>query len=176
MFVVMGEVVRAVGLRGEIKLSLSGDFDETVLESRYARLRSAAGELKEIKLERSRRKGDTLIVKLESIEGRDAAEAAVGSFVGFREEDYDLPDFPRPSEPMPFVYDGLRVESTEGVFIGTVDEVLVLPASLVLRVTNGERESLVPVIPPVMRELNRQEGIIRIHLLEGLLDEEVEPS
>jgi 16S rRNA processing protein RimM len=176
MFVVMAEVVRAVGLRGEIKLSLSGDFDETVLNSRFARLRGVGGELTEIRLERSRWKGATLVVKFEHIEGRAAAEATVGCSVGFREEDYDDPEFPRPSEPMPFVYDGLRVESTEGVFIGTVSEVLVLPASLVLRVRDGERESLIPVIPPVMRELDRQGGVVRIHLLEGLLDQDVEPS
>jgi len=172
MLVVLGEIVRAVGLRGEIKIQPSADFDEAVLCSSFARFKTPGGVEREAHLMSSRWKGVTLIAKFSEIEDRDAAEASVGSAVGFREEDYDLPGFPRPDSPLPFVYQDLTVVTDTGETLGRVVEVLKLPASLVLRVMGDRGEVLVPVIPPVVRELRRSEGRLVIELMEGLLGDE----
>ncbi len=171
MFVSMGEFVKAVGLSGEAKFLPDGDFLEAVLESHYLRRRRGDDEPRSTRIESMRTKGSTWILKLEGIEDRDAAEALVGETLGFVAEDYDRPDFPRPAEPHPFVYHGLRVETVEGEKVGVVEGVLVLPANLVLEVVDGEREHLIPVIPPVIRRLDRQEGLLVIEPMPGLLDD-----
>lgn len=174
MFVNMGEFVKAVGLSGELKFLPDGDFLEAVLESPYLRRRHGDGAPREVRLERMRTKGSTWIFKLEGVDGRDAAEAMVGESLGFVAEDYDLPDFPRPPQPHPFVYHGLRVETVEGKLVGTVEGVYVLPANLVLEVVEGDHEHLIPVIPPVIRRLDREQGLLVIEPMPGLLDDQEE--
>jgi 16S rRNA processing protein RimM len=172
MFVTMGEIVRAVGLRGEVKLLPEGDFLAEVLDSGYLRCRRGDDPPRRIQVSSLRAKGETLILKLEGVEGRDAAEAMVGEFLGFIAEDYDRPDFPRPEEPHPFLYHGLTVVTETGEEIGRVEGVKVLPANLVLEVRQEDREYLIPVIPPVVRSLDREAQRLVIHPLPGLLDEE----
>ena len=171
MFVTMGELVRAVGLRGEVKFLPDGDYLDEVMESEFLRCRKGDEEPRPMRIESQRPKGGTLILRLEGVDDPDAAEAMVGQVLGFVAEDYDRPEFPRPEEPHPFVYHGLRVVTDEGEEIGTVEGVMVLPASLVLEVREGEREYLIPVIAPVIRSLDREAERLVIHALPGLLDE-----
>lgn len=172
MFVSMGEIVRAVGLRGEVKLLPEGDFLAEVLDSKFLYLRKGEEEPRPARILSQRSKGGTLVLKLEGVDSRDASEAMVGELLGFIAEDYDHPDFPRPTEPHPFLYHGLSVVNEDGEEIGTVEGVLVLPANLVLEVRHGDREYLIPVIPPVIRSLDREAQRLVIHPLPGLLDDE----
>lgn len=66
---------------------------------------------------------------------------------------------------------GLRVQDEEGQEIGTLEEVLETGANDVyqIRLDDG-RELLLPAIKQCVLEVNVEEGFIRIHILEGLLD------
>jgi len=56
-----------------------------------------------------------------------------------------------------------------------VEGVMVLPANLVLQVRGeGGREHLIPVIPPVVKTLDREGGRLVIEAMPGLLSEEDE--
>lgn len=173
MFVTMGEFVRPVGLRGEIKFLPDGDFLAEVMESEFLRGRRGDEEPRRMRVISQRPKGATLILKMDGVESRSAAEKMVGEVLGFLAEDYDRDGFPRPDEPHPFLYHGLRVVTEEGEEVGTVEGVLVMPASLVLEVREGEREYLIPVIAPVIRSLDRESERLVIHALPGLLDDGV---
>jgi len=166
----MGEVVKAVGMRGEVKVLPTGDMLVDVLESSFLRRRMEDGGLNPLHLQRVRASGGTLVIKFAEVDDRNAAEAMVGTEIGFAADDYDRPQFPRPPQPAPFVYHGLEVVTVDGKTIGTVDEILINPAHLILRVVSGDREYLIPVIPPVVRELNRETGIIEIDPIPGLLE------
>lgn len=170
----MAEIVRAVGLRGEVKLVLTGDFLEEVLVSPYLRRWRGHEEPVEAQVESHRWKGDTVIVKLAGVADRDAAERCVGECVGFLADDYDDPGFPRPEQPAPFLYDGLRVETVAGETVGDVLEVMVLPAHLVLRVRRRDDEVLIPVIEPVVKELDLAGQRLVIEPIAGLLDDDAE--
>lgn len=172
MFIGMGEIVRAVGLKGEVKFLPDGDFHEPVLDGPYLRVRGPDGEPRTATVLHRRSQGDAWILRLEGVEDRDAAEALVGRELGFTEEDYDREGFPRPAEPHPFLYHGLTVVTVSGQEVGRVGGVMVLPANLVLQVETGRREILIPVIPPVIRELDREGQRLVIEPLPGLLDEE----
>lgn len=178
MFVEMGEIVNAVGLRGEVKVLVTGNFDERVLRSGYLRLRDpriGGSEGRPVRCRRHRWKGNTVVVDLEEIDDREAAEAAIGRSLGFRAADYDEPGFPRGEGHAPFVYLDLEVVTTGGVKVGVVDDVMTLPANWVLRVlvsegAPDEREILIPVIETVVREVDRVGGRVVIEPMPGLLE------
>jgi 16S rRNA processing protein RimM len=170
----MGEIVKAVSLRGEVKVLLTGDFLEAVLRSRFLRRWRVEGPSVSAVARTYRFQGACLVISLEGCDDRSAAEAMVGERLGFSSDDYDAPGFPRPRSPAPFVYHGLRVETVAGDAVGEVVEVMVLPANLVLRVERGDEDVLIPVIEPVVRELDRAGGRLVIDPIPGLLDGDAE--
>lgn len=175
MFIEMAEIVRAVGLRGEMKLVLFGDFDVGILESQYLKLRARNGEEKPAHLEALRPKGATAIVRLSGAEDRTAVEALVGAGLGFSAEDYDRPDFPRPEPPLPFVYEGMTVLTTRGEIVGEVAEMLLWPGQRMLRVRRaGAEDALVPAVPPILCSVDRGTRRIIIEPIPGLLDDDAE--
>ncbi len=176
-FVEIGEIVNVVGLRGELKLLVNGNYDERILESPFLRLRGRDG-IRPVRCRRHRPKGGTVVVSLAEVADRNAAEGLVGGALGFEAADYDAPGFPRGKQPAPFVYLDLEVVTTGGEEIGRVEDVWVLPANWVLRVLgpapegDDEREILVPVIDSVIREVDRPGGRVVIEPIPGLLDDE----
>ena len=167
----MGEIVNVVGLRGEVKLLVNGNFDPEVLHSDFLRMRRPGGTDRPAHCEGHRWKGQTVILRLREIPDRDAAEDARGMLLGFESEDYDQPGFPRGDRLPAFVYHGLEVVTTQGERVGTIDDVWVLPANWVLQVlTDDDREVLVPLIDDFVREVDRETGRVVIEAVEGLLD------
>jgi 16S rRNA processing protein RimM len=178
VFVEIGEIVNAVGLRGEVKVLVTGNFEERILTSGFLRMRAASvrDDGRSVRCLRHRWKGSVVIAQLDGIGDRNAAEAAMGSTLGFRAADFDEPGFPRGDRLPAFVYLDLRVETTRGTVVGRVEDVMTLPANWVLRVlahegTREEMEILVPVIDDVIREVDRARGRLVIEALPGLLDE-----
>lgn len=167
----MAEVVKAVGLKGAVKLLPAADFLPGVLDSPYLRLLRPGGEPEPLTATAARPQGGTVVLESREIATRDAAEAAVGSVVGFLAEDYDRPGFPRPDRPAPFVYLGLQVFTTRGELVGEVEEVNVASAQPLLRVLRptGE-EVLIPAVPPLVVEIDREGNRLVVDPVPGLLD------
>jgi 16S rRNA processing protein RimM len=65
---------------------------------------------------------------------------------------------------------GLDVVTTAGEAVGTVSEVLHLPAQDVLSVTSGDREILVPFVSAVVPQVDIDARRIVIDPPPGLLD------
>lgn len=64
---------------------------------------------------------------------------------------------------------GLEVVTDEGESLGRVTEILKTGANDVYVVqTPGSPEILIPAIEPVVREIDLEAGIMRVHLLAGL--------
>lgn len=173
MFVAMAELVRPVGLRGELRALLLDDFLEAVLSTPFARLARPGQPPIEARLDGHRWQGQLLVVKLRGVDDRTGAEQSVGARLGFSADDYDGDDFPRPEQPLPFVYRGLRVLTEDGREVGTVAQVLAMPSSLVLRVERpGASEALVPVVPELVPRVDRAHGLVVVRAIPGLLDGE----
>ncbi len=171
MFVELGEIVNVVGLRGELKILATGNFDEDILRSGFLKLERPGGQVEAVEYRRHRPKGGTLVVSLAGIDDRDAAEKLVGGRLGFLAADYEDPAFPRGDRLAAFAYLDCEVETTGGERIGRVEDVLTLPANWVLQVVSDDgRELLVPVIDEVIREVDREGGRVIIEAVEGLLD------
>ena len=166
-FVAIAEVVKAVGLKGEVKLYPLLDFHEPLLESGYLEWEDGAPARL-----RSHRplSGGCVAVRPEGCDDRDAAEGLVGRELGFRRGSYLEPDFPRPPGGLAFRYVGRPVVTTTGAAVGTVDEVRRAGGALLLVVPDADGEILIPAVPPILRPDDGLEGELVIDAPEGLLD------
>jgi len=95
--VFLGRVVKAFGIRGELKLEPTGNFWEDVLRSKRLVLRRETDggvEERPVALERFRPHGRCYVVDVEGVPDRNAAEELVGSelFIDDGSIDVKLPD------------------------------------------------------------------------------------
>ena len=165
-WVVIAEVVKAVGLKGEVKLYHLIDFYAPLLESSY--LRWADGTSVVVTRQRSVRGGT--VIKLTTVDDRSNAEALVGQELGFARESYLRADFPRPTGGLPFRYLDREVRTAGGDLVGTVAEVRRYGAQIMLIVPRGGCEVLIPAVAPILRPDDGLTGALMVDPPEGLID------
>ena len=171
MDLVVGRVVKAHGITGEIAVEVRTDDPDT----RFApgtRLRarpSRGGPQREHVIESARDHSGRLLVRLEGVADRSAAEALRGHV--FLVDTEDLPPIDDPDEFYDHQLEGLRVVTTDGRLIGNVNEVLHTAAGELLSVTSETgAEVLVPFVSAIVTEVSLQDETIEIDPPEGLLE------
>ena len=166
--VAIGTVVRAHGLRGDVKVRALTDgparFDSLlgcVLwdPDRDVRL--------ERRVERVRRQGEHIILKLSEVDGVDAARGLIGRLVAVAESDaLPLAD----GQFYPWQLEGCRGETADGTRVGEVAGIERSPAHDLWVVTDGVREHLVPAVPEIVVDVNLGARRVVIRPPEGLLE------
>lgn len=165
MRVVVGRIGRAHGIRGDVAVEVRTDEPER-------RLRAGATVLdgdRALTITAARQHAGRLLVHLEGVDDRDAAEALRGRLL---EADVDPAE--RPEDPEDF-YDhqlvGLIARDAAGRVVGRVEEVLHLPGQdvLGLRLESG-REVLVPFVEALVPEVDLEAGEVVLTDRPGLLD------
>lgn len=167
--IIIGEVVKAVGLKGELKLYPLLDYHGALLDGPYL----VWGDGSPVDIEWHRQAGSCEAVKVRGTGNRNAAESMVGRKLGFRRESYLEPDFPRPAGGLPFRYLGRPIETVTGETVGTVDEVRFTGAGYMLVIRDSEEgagEILIPAVVPILQPDEGLEGPLVIDPPEGLLD------
>ncbi len=159
---IVARILGPHGLQGEVKAEVLTGFPDRfgVLQTVYV-----GDELAPAVLEGHRRQGGKIILKLEGCEDREKAAQLQGKFVHVAlEEAVPL------AEDEYYVYQivGLEVWSTEGEFLGYVDEVLHTGSNDVYVVKNGRGEVLVPALSDVVTEVDLERRRIEVRLVEGL--------
>jgi 16S rRNA processing protein RimM len=165
-FIVVAEVVKAVGLRGEIKLYPLVDWHEPLLDSGFLRWSGGAS----FEVITARPSGECTVVLCEGCRSREEAEARVGDLVGFRREDYLAESFPRPPEGLPFAFLDREVVLAGGERVGVVGEVRRFGPRMLLVIEREGREVLIPAQEPFLGPEAGLEGPLVIDPPEGLLD------
>jgi ribosomal 30S subunit maturation factor RimM len=168
-FIAIGEVVKAVGLKGEFKLYPLLDYFEPLLDSPYV----VWGDGTAARVQRHRQAGSCEAVKVLGVDGRNAAESLVGRELGFMSASYLEEDFPRPAGGLPFRYLDREVVTGTGDTVGTVDEVRFTGCGFLLVIPDPRmagREILIPAVAPILRPDEGLEGDLVIDPPEGLLD------
>ena len=171
----IGKIVRAVGLHGLV--GIAGVEDALADLKRVVLRRGAGGACSSCddeprQIVEARKQGRLWVVRLESVGGREAAEALVGREVLAARE--DLGDA---GEGRHYWGDleGLPVVTVAGASIGTVTGFYATGGVDVLVVTGSGREALVPLAPYVT--VDRVLGRVIVDPPEGLLElEEVDRS
>ena len=142
--VLLGRVLGAFGVRGELKVDSFTDPVGAILRYRPWILRDAHGAERTLDGVRGRESSKGVVASLPGIDDRDAAEAMRGTEILVLRD--ALPP-PGPDEYYWIDLEGLRVVTLEGVELGTVSHLLATGANDVL-VVKGDRERMLPFVQP----------------------------
>lgn len=186
MLLVVGQIGKAHGIRGEVTVVVRTDepeerftagsvfITEVPRDRRVSTGPAAAPGVrfeipKELTLESIRWHQGRGIAVFEGIHDRNVAEALKGVFL-----QVDSADVAPPADPEEF-HDhqlvGLRVESADGTEHGTVQRIEHAPASdLIVLAKKGGGTALIPFVTAIVPTVDLRAGRIVVDLPEGLLD------
>lgn len=165
-FILIGKVAKPHGLRGEVKLHTYSDQPETVLQYSQVVLVDNSGHLSAgLKIEKGRLQGKIAVIKLQSIDDRNSAEAIQGH--GILLDKKDLPAVEEDEYYWYQLYD-LPVYTNTGDKLGMVSNIFSNGAQDIMVVKDGAQEYLIPLLDTIIKEHNKEEIIIEPP--PGLLD------
>jgi len=158
----VGQIVNAVGLKGEVKVYNYSDYKE-----RFEELEEIYLEEQSFKIEKVRYKNHMVILKLLGIDDRNAAEAQKGKALFITET--DLRVLPADTH---YVRDliGLAVETEDG-HVGTLTDVLQRSAQDLYEVElENKKKILIPVVEAFVLDIDIEKKRIIVKLIEGMLE------
>ena len=153
-----------------MRVEILTDYPERVGEHAYLYLArpQSPDDAERYPLEAVRPHKGVLLVKLEGVEDRDAAEELRGMLVQVPMEDaVPLEE----GEYYHFQLIGVDVETETGEWLGRVADVIATGAADVFVVRGPRGEVLLPAIEDVILELDTEERKMTVHLLPGMLEE-----
>ena len=170
MDLVVGRVVRAHGITGELVVEVRTDDPDTrFAPSTRLRARPKNGPEGTYVIESVREHSGRLLVRLAGVADRNAADALRG--IVFLVDTDDLPPIDDPDEFYDHQLEGLRVVTTDGRLIGNVNEVLHTAAGELLSVkAETGAEILVPFVGAIVTEVSLDKQTVEIDPPEGLLE------
>ncbi|MFZ5920197.1 MAG: ribosome maturation factor RimM [Chloroflexota bacterium] len=166
VYLVVGRLRRPHGLRGEILMEVLTDFPERLKRGKQVFI---GDDYTPHTISACRRHNDGLLLTFEGCTDRDEAAK-------LRNQDVFVPtgSLPALSEGEYYHHQlvGLSVVTDTGRSLGALVEVIETGANDVyaVRDENG-REVLLPAIPQVVLDVDLDSATMRVHPLEGLLDE-----
>lgn len=172
MDLVVGRVVKAHGVTGEIVVEIRTDDPDTrFLPGTALRAKpSRGGAERTYVIDSVREHGGRLLMRLDGVADRDAADALRGTV--FVVDSADLPPIEDPDEFYDHQLEGLRVQTIAGRQVGTVAEVLHTAAGelLAVRAERDGGEVLVPFVSAIVTSVSLADQTIEIDPPEGLLE------
>lgn len=173
MELVIGRVAKAHGVTGELVVEIRTDDPDArfvpgaVLRARAPRGRDHTSHT----VETVRDHGNRLLVRLQGVSDRNAADAMRGHL--FVVDSADLPAISDPDEFYDHQLEGLTVVTGDGQTVGVVAEVLHTAGGELLSVTAPDgAEILIPFVSAIVTSVSLSDGVIAIEPPDGLLDME----
>lgn len=168
-YLILGEILRPHGVRGELRMRVFTDYPERIAEKPHLILaeNEDGKKARQIKLESVRMHQNYALVKFEGVDDRDAADllrellvlVAIDDAIPLEEGEFYL-----------YQVIGLQVITDEGETLGTVKEVMETGANDVYIVdTEHYGEVLLPAIPSIILKTDVEAGIVTVHIMDGLL-------
>lgn len=175
MELVVGRVVKAHGITGEVVVEVRTDDPDTRFApgNRLCAKKSRdGGPGRSYVIDSVRDHGTRLLVRLAGVTDRDTAEALRGCV--FVIDSDELPPIDEPDTYYDHQLEGLQVRTTTGQEVGIVGEVLHTAAGELLSVKpdagSQKGEVLVPFVSAIVTSVSLNEGVLEIDPPDGLLD------
>ncbi|MGH3551545.1 MAG: ribosome maturation factor RimM, partial [Mycobacterium sp.] len=167
---IVGRVVKAHGVTGEVVVEVRTDDPEIrFAPGAVLRAKGSDDQQREYVVEAARAHGGRLLVRLDGVADRVAADALRGSV--FVIDSGDLPIIDEPDTYYDHQLEGLRVRTTSGRDVGTVAEVLHTAAGELLAVDRDQAgELLVPFVSAIVTSVSLDTRTVEIDPPEGLLE------
>lgn len=159
-FLETGEIVNTHGVRGEVKIMPWADSPDFLCQFDALYI-----DGKPVKVLSSRVHKTAVLCALEGVDSVEKAMKLKGKVVSLLRSQIQLP------EGRHFLADlvGLTVmDAASGEELGTVAEVLTLPAQNVYVVRGKGREYMIPAVPAFIVETNEDEGYVKVNVIEGM--------
>jgi 16S rRNA processing protein RimM len=157
--ILLGRVLGAFGVRGELKLESFTDPKSAIFRYQPWTLRDAQGRERPLAQARGRETAKGVVATFPGIDDRDAAEALRDTEVFAPRT--ALPP-PQPGEYYWVDLEGLRVVNLEGVDFGTVSHLFSTGSNDVL-VARGDRERMIPFLEPdFIRSVDFDAGLVTV--------------
>ena len=160
--VVVGRIRGTRGLRGDLRVEILTDFPERFAPYIIVYLNNQPALVL-----RSEPFKQGLILRLQDVGDRTAAESLVGRYLTIPETDI---------KPLPegsyyhFQLLGMEVATEEGERVGEIREIISTGGNDVYVIKReGKKELLIPAIGDVVKKVDVPNNKITIHLLEGLI-------
>lgn len=166
--VVIGEITRAHGLHGEVRVTPLTDDPR-----RFERVTSCVlwdttrDEREPRRITAARLHGEALVVALQGCHSPEAAQALVGRLLAVPESDALVPG---PGRFYPWQLAGARVVTEDGRAVGILTRIEASAAQDLWVVESAGREHLIPAVPDIVREVDLAARRVVIRPPEGLLD------
>lgn len=153
-----GRIVNTHGIKGEVKIQCWTNSPEFLRNFSHIFI-----DDKPVKILSAKVHKNHLITELEAIDNIDAAIRLKNKMIYIKRDQVKL----EPGEF--FIQDliGLSVIGEDGTELGTLKDVLSMPAQRIF-VVQGDQERLIPDVPEFILEKNLEEGYIRAALIEGM--------
>ncbi|MFB3901135.1 ribosome maturation factor RimM [Bacillus amyloliquefaciens] len=167
----VGKIVNTHGIKGEVRVISKTDFAEERYKPGNTLYLFAEGAAEPIKVTVSahRLHKQFHLLQFKEMPSLNEVEHLRNMVIKVPEE--DLGDL----EEDEFYFHeiiGCEVVSEDGELIGTVKEILTPGANDVWVVARkGKKDALIPYIASVVKDININEKKIKIHVMEGLIDE-----
>jgi len=165
--IVIGELVGAHGIQGEIRLRAFNPDSSVLTEVSQVFLLSPDLGQRLASLERARPHGTVWLLRICDVTTPEAARTLTGTRVAVREG-----DLPALEGGQFYCYRliGLDVVDQAGEPLGAVVDVLATGGNDVLVVRNGANEHMIPMVDRLIGEIDLQARRIVVHAIDGLLD------
>lgn len=166
--VVIGEIARPHGLRGEMRVTPLTDRPERFEGVTDCVLWDRARDRREHgRITAARRQGAVVLLSLAGCETVEAASALVGCLVALPEaEALPLP----PGQFYPWQLEGCRVLTEEGREVGRVTRIEQSTVQDLWVVSDGARERLIPAVAEIVLDVDLAGGRVVIRPPDGLLE------
>lgn len=161
--ILIGKIVNVVGLRGDVKVYNYSDSIQIYEETPEI----FVGD-KLTKIEKARLQKNMVVLKLEGINDRDAAERLRGTELYITEA--DLPELP---EGQFYVRDliGMTVKEENGSVLGAVTDVIQNTAQDIFEVEmENTKRIMIPKVDQFVLDINGDSREITVRLIDGMLD------
>jgi 16S rRNA processing protein RimM len=166
----VGRVVKAHGVTGEVIVEVRTDDPELrFAPGKVLRAKGSDHRERNYVVAAVRPHGGRLLLQLDGVADRDAADALRGSLFVIDSE--DLPPIDEPDTYYDHQLEGLFVRTTTGRDIGAIAEVLHTAAGELLAVKRVDAgELLVPFVSAIVTSVSLESRIVEIDPPEGLLE------
>jgi len=166
--VVIGEVTRPHGLRGEVRVTPHTDRPERFEGLAECVLWDEASDDRVVRrITRTRRLGEAVLLSLAGCHSVEAAAALVGRLVALpRAQALPLPT----GQVYPWQLTGCRVMTEDGRTVGELSGIEPSPAHDLWVVRGPGREHLIPAVAEIVVEVDVDARRVVIRPPEGLLD------
>jgi 16S rRNA processing protein RimM len=166
--IIVARAIRARGLKGELIAEVLTDFPDRFEQVSSLTSISPSGERSQLELENYWFQNDRIVLKFAGYDGIDQAKTLLGYEFGLPEaERVELAE----DEYYDWELEGCLVESTFGVPVGKVREVLRTGGVELLVIENKERRDIfVPLAASIVVGIDICQKKISIDPPEGLLD------